>query len=316
MEDFGVIIACCYQDYLFAKGCCASVRHFLGDVPLCLLVDGSFPVDSLVNVYGVKVINHQNVSNQILRQRSFGWGKTKMVAFWESPWQHFLMLDADTNVWGDVLKYANFQDYDVVIDRPNYGYPDSEIIEFFFDIEGVEKHFPDFNWQVHRDKYFCTGTFFATRDIFSLDEYIEILDFTEKYPHIFKYGEMGFLNFMLFRAADAGKIRLGQADMQIIVPDYDRNDLKKRFPVTETGPVVENNEAKVIHWCGPKPLLATKKAYADPMSFCRRQFLDLEKGLSGNQADLALRWEDSYSTFIKYKNKARKKIKKFFGAKG
>ncbi|HEY9612719.1 hypothetical protein [Allocoleopsis sp.] len=310
MEDFGIIVACCYQDYLFAKGCCASIRHFLGDVPICLIVDGTFSTSSLEKAYGVRILNHQNVSRELLQKRSFGWGKTKMIAFWESPWKHFLVLDADTNVWGNILKYANFKDYDAIIDKPRYGYSNEMVCEFFFEISAIEQYFPDFNWQAHRNDYFCTGTFFGTRGIFSLEEYIEILDFTEQHPGIFKYGEMGFLNFMLFRAADAGRIRLGQVPMQLIVPDFEREELQKRFPVEETGPVVENEEAIVIHWCGPKPRLSTSQAYPEPMSFARRQFLHKERGYTGTTADLWLKFEDSFSLLNVYKNKIIRKLSK------
>ena len=308
MEDFGIIVACCYQDFLFAKGCCASIRHFLGDVPICLLVDGTFSVSSLEKAYGVRVLNRTNVTNELLKARSFGWGKTKMVAFWESPWEHFLVLDADTNVWGNVLHYADFKNYDAIIDKPRYGYPDEMVCEFFFEIKAIEKYFPDFNWQAHRHDYFCTGTFFGTRGIFSLEEYINILDFTEQHPGIFKYGEMGFLNFMLFRAADAGRIRLGQVPMQLIVPDFEREELQKRFPVKDTGPVVQNEEATVIHWCGPKPRLSTSQVYPEPMSFCRRQFLHKERGYTGTAADLWLKFEDYYSLLNVYKNKIVRKL--------
>jgi hypothetical protein len=310
MEDFGIIVACCYQDYLFAKGCCASIRHFLGDIPICLIVDGTFSTSPLEKAYGVRILNHQNVSHELLQKRSFGWGKTKMLAFWESPWKHFLVLDADTNVWGNILKYANFKEYDALIDKPRYGYPDESVCEFFFEISAIEQYFPDFNWQAHRNDYFCTGTFFGTRGIFSLEEYIEILDFTEDHPGIFKYGEMGFLNFMLFRAADAGRIRLGQVPMQLIVPDFERTELQKRFPVEKTGPVVDNEEAMVIHWCGPKPRLSTSQVYPEPMSFARRQFLLKERGYTGTTADLWLKLEDSYSLLNVYKNKIIRKLSK------
>jgi hypothetical protein len=310
MEDFGIIIACCYQDYLFAKGCCASIRHFLGDVPIGLIVDGTFPLTSLEKEYGVRVLNHDTVTNEFLRKRSFGWGKTKMIAFWESPWKHFLVLDADTNVWGNVLKYKDFTQFDAIIDRPCYGHSDEFVSEFFFEVSEIEKHFPDFNWKAHQNDYFCTGTFFGTRDIFSLDEYSKILDFTEKNPGIFKYGEMGFLNFMLFRAADEGRIRLGQANMQLIVPDFEQEELKKRFPVKETGPVVQDDEAIVIHWCGPKPMLSTSKAYSDPMSFCRRQFIQQERGYTGATADFWLKVEDYLSLLNVYKNKAIRRLSK------
>lgn len=311
MEDFGIIVACCYQDYLFAKGCCASIRNFLGDVPICLIVDGTFSVSSLEKAYGVRVINHHNVTNEILKKRSFGWGKTKMIAFWESPWKHFLVLDADTNVWGNVLKYADFENFDVTIDRPCYSYTDDFVCEYFFETTQIEKHFPNFNWRAHQHDYFCTGTFFATRGIFSIDEYVDILNFTEKNPGIFKYGEMGFLNFMLFRAADEGRIRLGQASMQLIASDFDREEMRKRLPMKEIGPVLQDDDATVIHWCGPKPRLSTTQTYAEPMNFHRRQFLYAERGYTGKTADFLLQLEDSYSLLNVYKNKVKRRLSQY-----
>jgi hypothetical protein len=313
MDDFGIIIACCDQDYLFAKGCCASIRYFLGDVPICLLIDGSFSVAPLEKSYGVRVINHDTVSNTFLRQRSFGWGKTKMIAFWESPWSNFMVLDADTIVWGDVLKFANFNDFDFVIDQPTANYLDADITEYFFDIPGVEKHFSGFNWQEYRHRYFCTGTFFAKREIFSLDEYIEILDFVARHPGIFKYGEMGFLNFMIFRAAQEGRARVQNIDSQLLVPDFDQNLLRKRFPVKESGLEVESNYATVIHWCGPKPTIATSKVYSEPMNFCRRKCQEDAWGKTGLEAEMALKSEDLQRAFYVYKNKFKKKFRQLVG---
>ncbi|MBP0016008.1 MAG: hypothetical protein J7647_00435 [Cyanobacteria bacterium SBLK] len=316
MQDFGIIIACCFQDYLFAKGCCHSIRHFLGDVPICLLVDGTFSTDSLEKIYQVRSIDRTTVKNDVLRQRSFGWGTTKMIAFWESPWQNFLVLDADTNVWGNVLRFADFENFDAVIDDPQCSYSNEDINQYFFDIEGIEKHFPEFDWHKHRTQYFCTGTFFGTRDMFALEEYIEILDFVEKHPDIFKYGEMGFLNFMLCRAADTSKIRLGHANFQILAPDYGKESLANRFPVTQKEPAIADDDAAIIHWCGDKPLMSTSRTYTKPMNFSRRKCLEIERGLTGIPADLYLQWEDWYSTSIKYKNKAQKKLKKLLKQSG
>ena len=51
MADFGVIIGCCRRDYGFAKGTVASVRHYMPDMPICLLVDGDFPTDDMQRAY-------------------------------------------------------------------------------------------------------------------------------------------------------------------------------------------------------------------------------------------------------------------------
>lgn len=312
MEDFGIIIACCDQDYLFAKGCCASIRYFLGDVPICLLIDGSFSVAPLEKSYGVRVINHDNVSSELLRKKSFGWGKTKMIAFWESPWSNFLVLDADTIVWGDILQFADFNNFDFVIDQTEANYSDADISKFFFDVPGIEKHFPNFRWQDYRSRYFCTGTFFAKRGIFSLDEYVEILDFIAQYPGIFKYGEMGFLNFMISRAAQEGRARVQNVDMQLLVPDFDQNLLRKRFPIEAAGPGGDA-AATVIHWCGPKPTLSTSEVYSEPMNFCRRKCQEDAWGRTGLEAEMALTTEDLQRTFYVYKNKFKKKFRQLVG---
>ncbi|AFZ06062.1 hypothetical protein Osc7112_1543 [Oscillatoria nigro-viridis PCC 7112] len=313
MEDFGIIIACCDQDYLFAKGCCASIRYFLGDVPICLLIDGTFSVSPLEKAYGVRVINHDSVSEPLLRNRSFGWGKSHMIPFWESPWQNFLVMDADTIVWGDVLKFANFQDFDFIIDQPCNDYSDADITEFFFDIPGVEKYFPDFHWRDYRSRYVCPGTFFGKRGVFSLEEYRKILDFNDEHPEIFKYGDMGFFNLMVFRAAQEGKLRVQNVDMQLLVPDFDQDLLRKRFPVESSGPAGDRTQATVIHWCGPKPTLSSGKVYSEPMNFCRRKCEEDVWNRTGLAAEMSLQVEDLQRSIYVYKNKFKKKFRQLAG---
>ncbi|MEG4996112.1 hypothetical protein [Microcoleus sp. B4-D4] len=82
-----------------------------------------------------------------------------MIAFWESSWSNFLVLDADTIVWGDVLKLGNFKKSDLIVDQPCQENSDADISKLFFDIPGVEKHFLSFSWSKYRANYFCTGTF-------------------------------------------------------------------------------------------------------------------------------------------------------------
>jgi hypothetical protein len=292
MKEFGIVIACCRRDFNFAKGCCASVRYFLGDIPICLIVDGSFSTRSLEKTYSVCVIKHDNIIHQVLRERSFGWGLTKMIAFWESPFEKFLFLDADTVVWGNVLRFADCNDSDIVIDQPYGAYSNETTSKFFFDIKGIETHFPSFQW---RDRpYFVSGVFVAKKGIFELDEYVDLLNFNAKKPGIFKYGEQGILNFMTFRAADEGRVRLASRDMQTLIRRHSQNELEERFPLNVKGPDCKDREqeASVIHWAGFKPYIVNTGAYSKPMQFFRQKFLTDSCGLSGLLSEALLMIED------------------------
>lgn len=119
-QDFGVVISCYKRDYMFAKACCASVRQFLGNVPLCLLVDGDFPVDDMKRTYNVQTLYRSEIKDPFLREKSFGWGLSKMVLFWESPFERFVYLDADIVVWGNILEKMLPKDseWDFIADYP------------------------------------------------------------------------------------------------------------------------------------------------------------------------------------------------------
>lgn len=309
MDDFGIIIACCPQDYLFTKGCCESIRYFLGDVPICLIVDGRVDTRDLEATYGVKILDKTSVKNEFLRQHSFGWGITKMIAFFESPWEQFLFLDSDTNIWGNVLAYANFDRYDAIIDRHSHVHSVAEINEFFFDTRLMATHFPEFPWRSYQDHYFCTGTFFARRGIFALEEYRTILELTDSLPRLFPYGgEMGFLNFMFCRAAHEGRLRLGQADLQVICVDFSRQQLQQRFPMEPQGPLADQTPAAVIHWPGRKPFFRSPRTHTAPMDYCRLRALQKSTGIKGTVATRRLRLEDGRTRVLIYRNKVLRKL--------
>jgi hypothetical protein len=318
MPDFGVIVTCNKADFLFAKGCCASIRYFMGDVPICLLVDGDFSVESIVETYNTLVISRKDVKNQMLATRCTGWGLTKMIAFWESPFDHFLLLDADTCVWGDVSVYADFSNNDAIIDVPCYSYKKEDINKYFFDVENIRKLFPDFDYNAH--SYVCTGVIFGKKNMFDIAEYAEILALLDKHPRLFKYGEMGFLNFMFFRAKQDSRLKIGTSDIQHLITDFDFAKSKSKFLIN-TEPVVAHPPT-VIHWAGgDKPVKSNSHIYSEPMSFFRKKFLKDKKN-TGLFTDTILAIEDyqwllrkrfsSYKIIAKhfYKQRQRKVISK------
>ena len=290
MKDFGVIVICCNSDYWSAKACCASIRYFMGDIPICLLVDGTFKVDDLKKTYGVHILNRTNISNPVLREKSFGWGLTRMIAFWESPFEYFLILDADTIVWGDMTKYADFDKYDLIIDKPKQSYSCEDINKWFFDTSKICSYFPDFQWQ--NRSYVCHAVLFSRKYIWDLNEYIQILDLRAKEPEMFFYGDMGFINFMMFSGSDKGDFRLDQADIQIIVQDYNQDELKNHFPLENLDNNLTPKETKVIHYAGIKALLSNQNFYIDPMTFFRKKFLKDAYNLNNFFCDLYLKSEE------------------------
>jgi len=319
MKDFGIVVACCQADYYIVKACCASIRYFLGNIPICLIVDGDLSVRSLVKTYGVQVINKYNIENDFLKNNSLGLF-SKMIPFWESPWQHFLYLDADTIVWGNILKYTKYyQDFDVIISRPcRKGYSVKEVNYFFFDTQRLGEHFPNFRWQNYQNDYFCAGVFFGKRGIFNLDEYKEMLSFMKRYPNVIKMADQGCLNLLLFRAFDEGRIRLKQVReeiFQITIPDYNHEVIAKRFPINNSGAVYQNEDA-IIHWCGTKkPDLDNLRVYSEPVNFFRRKFLSDAGYSKALGSGIILKFEDFQRNIYANYNLYHKKLAKVYQKK-
>jgi len=53
-DQFGIVTACWSRDYFLVKATCASIRHFLGDIPICVVIDGDFSIQELESLYDVQ----------------------------------------------------------------------------------------------------------------------------------------------------------------------------------------------------------------------------------------------------------------------
>ena len=80
LAKFGIVVCVSPEDYLFGKGTCASIRYFMPDRTIAVLVDGSVDTRSLENTYQhLTVIRRENIDDPWLRQHSFGWGITNFI---------------------------------------------------------------------------------------------------------------------------------------------------------------------------------------------------------------------------------------------
>jgi len=319
MSDFGVIIICCASDVHLARGCCASVRYFLGDVPICLVVDGDIDIDDFVHAYGVRIVRQADFADPALRDSCFGWGRTKMIAHWEAPWPTFLLVDADTIVWGDVRRHARFDRFDMITDRhvadafpgTHNSIPlaaflgEEEIAKTLHKLQHVKRWFydafelgdaaPGLDWVATVDRLFCSGAFFARRGILSRDRFLAFVALGHDRPGLFSPGDMGVHNALVMESG----IRLDQrSDLHQLVYMTTRVDLIRRFPVGPDGPI-PNGEAVVIHWAGAqKPTLDARLSYSEPMTFFRRRFLQACGLADRREIDRRLAEEDEvYSDF-------------------
>lgn len=302
--SFGVVITCCTSDYPFAQGCLASVRTFMPGVPICLLVDGTPDTAAEEALEAVSVLRREAVQSQDLREKSFGWGVTKMVAFWESPFERFLLLDADTCVWGDIRAELNWAaDEDMVIDQPLYQHAGPAIDTWFFSRTGMGRFDPAFDMERHADRYFCTGVMAARRGIFDLDWYLQLLHLSQNVPSFntsaapelkpfFYFGEMGLLNYMICKSIDQRRLKVASRAIQHIVPDFRREETARRFSIVDGMPQVV--ERRVLHFCGGcKPYNLNPLGYSEPMTHFRRQHgRAIHPELSEPELDARIRAED------------------------
>lgn len=310
---FGVVVCVSAGDYLFGQGTCASIRYFMPEVPIILLVDGSVDTTLLERTYQqVQVIRKSDINDPWLRKHSFGWGITKMLAFFYAPFEYFLYLDSDTVLWGDIRNRIQPDQYDYIADIPyrktEADVSTQEISTWFFDPTFVEKTFPDFPWQQYRNQFMCPGVFFGSRHAFTLPEYKEMLALKLKHPYSLHFGDMGFHNIMVFRKYHQGKLNLGFADYQVIFPDFSQADLRQRFTFEAGCPVVRAGDEQILHMPDKKPLVNNPDCYSLPMTYFRLKFIEDAEGLTGEAAMNKLLAEDREYFRLRRKSLRRQRL--------
>jgi hypothetical protein len=202
---------------------------------------------------------------------SYGFGLTKMIAFWHSPFERFLHIDADTVCWGDILKDLPWKGCDFIYNEPHEIITPSILRSQYFKPEELFKIIPEFGWEVN--PYFNTGCFVARRGILDLEYYLELLDIQKRRPEIFIPGEQGILNLMVFQQVALGKIKARSWPLQAVVSVIPPGELDNRFRVSKGRPIVKDTDRRVIHWAGAKPYLTREAMFPQPMVYYRLEHL-------------------------------------------
>ena len=271
-NNFGIIVTCCDRDFWMAKACCASIRYFMGDFPICLLIDGDIHPSKLIDKYGVEILNKRNVNDNFLRENSFGYGITKMVAFWESPFDKFLLIDADTIIWGNLEKLFIKNEFDLITERTNKNYSFDDISKWFFNPDKIKNIDPKFSY--NSNDFFSTGVLLAKKNIIKVEYYKEILDMSNNMPDLFKFGEMGFFNYMIIKQKNLGNISVGHLINHTNVCYYSINTLKEKYNIELINNSTSNYEPSIIHYVGNyRPYINSKVTYSNPFTFFRKKYI-------------------------------------------
>jgi hypothetical protein len=266
-QTLGFSVACYQGDIPLLRGCLASIRHFAPDAPICLIADGDFSTREFERAYGVQVIRRNDVRHPGLRKWSFGYGITKMVALWESPFEWVFHLDNDLVLWGDIRKNLPEQPWDFVYNEPHEVITDEIQKSQYFDPEKLFQFVPEFPWQER--PYFNTGSWCARRGQFDLDEYLTLLEVYRKHPGVV-FADQGILGIMAFRAASANRMKVQEAHLQTIVPVCTKKELETHFAIDENGPILAGRPT-AIHWAGPKPWTSNRELFREPMDYFRKK---------------------------------------------
>ena len=230
---FGIMICASPYDWLFAKATIASIRYNYPAIPITLLIDGKVDVgDTLTHYSNISLLDRSSIDDRWLRNNSFGWGITKMLAFYYSPYDYFLYLDSDTVIWGDVLSKLTLFECDIITDLSSdaESISDSDVDTWFFDVLKIQAIYPDFPLRKYAKHFWCTGTFVSKKGIIPLDMYKEMYSLQAKDPHLFFPGEMGFLNLSVFLLKHRNKLTQYSCDFQTTFADYTLSQLYDLFP--------------------------------------------------------------------------------------
>lgn len=265
-NELGFSVACHKGDVPLLRGCLASIRYFAPDAPICLVIDTDFDSRPFEKRYGVTTIRRRDVRHPGLREWSFGYGTTKMVAIWETPFEKAIHIDADAVLWGDIRKNIPSCDWDFVHNEPH-----EEITGFiqrtqYFDPAFVLNHIHNFNWM--GNPYFNTGVFAFRKGFLNLEAYIRLMKIRCDHFDKFGMGDQGVLNILVFMASQNNMIKITQAHLQCVVPVLAKEEMMSRFRIENRKPSLEPSST-VVHWAGPKPYKTNPDVFSLPMDFFR-----------------------------------------------
>jgi hypothetical protein len=270
---FGFVTGCHTGDKFMVQATLASISHFCPEIPVCLVVDGSFDVSDLVSEYGLIVFRVSELPSQQMRNLVGGNGRAKLAAMWEGPFEFFVWLDSDAIVWGDfrpqIRTDVDFQIFWSDIDIP----ADATEIppwlpHFQFDPQKLRNFDPEFDWR--GKAYFCTGAFACKRNVISFEKWMEAESWGKETPGLFgDFSEQPLLNYFVHSMSQRGEIKSAMSNLQDVWVHHGKEELIEDCVGTDWHFPTEIRRPRVAHFCGRKPFLFDRQGYSRPFTIAR-----------------------------------------------
>jgi hypothetical protein len=250
----GVIVVVSDWDVYLAKASCASIRHSMGNIPITLLLDDpntdTTELERLPNVK--RMVAREVVDVDYAEPFSGFW--VKLVAFWTSPYERFLLIDADTLIWGDVRTYAKLDQFDFIAVHRFTNSAKLQTVEQVqrssFDVEVIKKFDPALDWRGQEAP--PSGAFFARRGVFTKENLMTLrqLDCWRCYDN-------GLLHYLVWRATREGVPRTTGYRFHLFPADHTSPPEDRFLPQDCKRPAI-------IHWITQKPKLGRRyRAFDD-----------------------------------------------------
>jgi hypothetical protein len=272
-SSFGFVTACHVGDRHLVTATLASIRHYCPDVPVCLLVDGSFDVTPLEQDFQLIVLRTDDIEDSALRKLVSGNYRIKQLAMWRGPFDHYVWLDSDAILWGDIRPFLRPElDFQVFWSGISIPSTHEEVPEwlghYYFNLEALFRHDPEFEWRGH--PYFSAGTYACRKNVFGYEKWLELEEWQrEEKGDLFRFGDQGILNYLVHSSKNRGRIRSDFTDLQHVRGMSGDDELKKdcaasgwRFPDDIARP-------RIVHFCGEKPYIFNARCYSRPYTIAR-----------------------------------------------
>lgn len=270
---FGFVTGCHAKDKFLVQATLASIKYFCPEIPICLVVDGTFDVSELISQYDLIVLRVSDLPSEQMRNLVSGNYRAKLSAMWEGPFEFFVWLDSDAIVWGNfthlIRKDVDFH----IFWRGSTQSVTSDEINMFkhyhFDPDKLKIFDPTFEWQ--GKTYFCSGAFACRRNTITFEEWMKIESWNLEEPNLFAWGEMGMLNYAVHSKVQQGKLNIISDDLQHIWLEHGKEELITDCKGSGWNFPSKIERPRVAHFCGRKPLLHIPSSYSRPFTIARLQ---------------------------------------------